>query len=98
MIRYLNGFTTPSFRWVLWSLLPLVLSSSVVCRADLRQDYDMLIDWARRNVQHKREQKKMEGIDSDIYNAIIEYYNGSNDTSESEELLQLPSDGDKQSS
>ena len=92
MIRYLNGFTTPLFRWVSWSLLPLVLSSSVVCRADLRQDYDMLIDWARRNVQHKREQKKMEGIDSDIYNAIIEYYDDSNDTSESEELLQPPSE------
>ena len=98
MIRYLNGFTTPSFRWVSWSLLPLVLSSSVVCRADLRRDYDMLIEHARRNVQHKREQKKMEGIDSDIYNAILEYYDGKNDTTVEEELLQLPSDGDKQSS
>ena len=98
MIRYLNGFITPSFRWVSWSLLPLVLSSSVVCRADLRQDYDMLIDWARRNVQHKRQQKKLQTLDADIYSAILEYYNGSNDTTESEELLQLPSDGDKQSS
>ena len=95
MIKSLDGFTTPSFRWVSWSLLPLVLFSSVVCRADLRQDYDTLMYWARKNVQHKKEQKKMEGIDSDIYNAIIEYYNGSDDTTESEELLQLPSDGDQ---
>ena len=40
----------------------------------------------------------MEGIDSNIYNAIIEYYDGKNDTTVEEELLQLPSDGDKQSS
>ena len=39
--------------------------------------------------------KKLETLDEDIYSAILEYYNGSNDTTESEELLQLPSDGNK---
>tara|TARA_B100000927_G_scaffold232944_1_gene193143 strand:- start:10 stop:186 length:177 start_codon:yes stop_codon:yes gene_type:complete len=58
----------------------------------------MLIQHARRNVEHKRQQKRMQGIDNDIYNAILEYYNGKNDTTVEEELLQLPSDGDKQSS
>ena len=65
---------------------------------DLMQDYNTLIEFARRNVQYERQQKKLETLDEDIYSAILEYYDGSNDTTESEELLQLPSDGDKQSS
>ena len=65
---------------------------------DLMQDYNTLIEFARRNVQYESQQKKLETLDEDIYSAILEYYNGSNDTTESEELLQLPSDGDKQSS
>ena len=65
---------------------------------DLMQDYNTLIEFARRNVQYERQQKKLQTLDEDIYSAILEYYNGSNDTTESEELLQLPSDGDKQSS
>ena len=65
---------------------------------DLMQDYYTLMEFARRNVQYERQQKKLQTLDEDIYSAILEYYNGSNDTTESEELLQLPSDGDKQSS
>tara|TARA_R100001082_G_scaffold100919_1_gene70263 strand:+ start:83 stop:322 length:240 start_codon:yes stop_codon:yes gene_type:complete len=65
---------------------------------DLMQDYNTLIEFARRNVQYEKKQKKLQTLDEDIYSAILEYYNGSNDTTESEELLQLPSDGDKQSS
>ena len=65
---------------------------------DLMQDYNTLVEFARRNVQYEKKQKKLETLDEDIYSAILEYYNGSNDTTESEELLQLPSDGDKQSS
>ena len=67
-------------------------------KADLMQDYNTLMQFARRNVQYERQQKKLQTLDEDIYSAILEYYNGSNDTTESEELLQLPSDGDKQSS
>jgi len=65
---------------------------------DLMQDYYTLMEFARRNVQYEKKQKKLQTLDEDIYSAILEYYNGSNDTTESEELLQLPSDGDKQSS
>ena len=64
-------------------------------KADLMQDYNTLMQFARRNVQYERQQKKLQTLDEDIYSAILEYYNGSNDTTESEELLQLPSDGNK---
>ena len=66
--------------------------------SDVMQDYYTLMEFARRNVQYERKQKKLQTLDEDIYSAILEYYNGSNDPTESEELLQLPSDGDKQSS
>ena len=65
---------------------------------DVMQDYYTLMEFARRNVQYERQQKKLQTLDEDIYSAILEYYNGSNDTTVEEELLQLPSDGDKQSS
>ena len=55
---------------------------------DLMQDYETLMYFARKNVEHARREKKLETLDEDIYSAILEYYNGSNDTTESEELLQ----------
>jgi len=64
-------------------------------QADLKQDYDTLMYWTRKNVEHTRREKKLETLDEDIYSAILEYYNGSDDTPKSEELLQLPSDGDQ---
>ena len=67
-------------------------------KADLMQDYETLMYFAKEHVEHARREKKLETLDEDIYSAILEYYNGSNDTTESEELLQLPSDGDKPSS
>ena len=63
-------------------------------KADLKQDYDTLMYWTRKNVEHARREKKLETLDEDIYSAILEYYNGSDGTTQSEELLQLPSDGD----
>ena len=65
-------------------------------KADLMQDYDTLMYWTRKNVEHARKEKKLETLDEDIYSAILEYYNGSDDTPKQEELLQLPSDGDEQ--
>ena len=59
--------------------------------SDLMQDYYTLMQFARKNVEYERKQKKLQTLDADIYSAILEYYNGSNDTSKSEELLQLPS-------
>ena len=64
-------------------------------KADLMQDYETLMYFAKENVEHARREKKLETLDEDIYSAILEYYNGSNDTTESAELLQLPSDGNK---
>ena len=64
-------------------------------KADLMQDYETLMYFAKENVEHSRREKKLETLDEDIYSAILEYYNGSNDTTESEELLQLPSDGNQ---
>ena len=66
--------------------------------SDLMQDYNTLMEFARRNVQYERQKRKMEGLDIDIYNAILEYYNDSNGATEQEELLQLQSNRDKQSS
>ena len=63
-------------------------------QADLMQDYDTLMYWTRKNVEHARKEKKLETLDEDIYSAILEYYNGSNDTTEQEELLQFQSNGD----
>ena len=64
-------------------------------KADLMQDYETLMYFAKENVEHARREKKLETLDEDIYSAILEYYNGSDDTTESEELLQLPSDGNQ---
>ena len=61
---------------------------------DLMQDYETLMYFAKENVEHARREKKLETLDEDIYSAILEYYNGSNDTTEQEELLQLQSNGD----
>ena len=64
-------------------------------KADLIQDYETLMYFAKENVEHARRERKLQTLDEDIYSAILEYYNGSNDTTESEELLQLPSDGNQ---
>ena len=61
---------------------------------DLMQDYETLMYFARKNVEHARREKKLETLDEDIYSAILEYYNGSNGTTEQEELLQFQSNGD----
>ena len=47
---------------------------------DVMQDYYTLMEFARRNVQYERQQRKLQTLDEDIYSAILEYYNGSNDT------------------
>ena len=42
---------------------------------DLMQDYETLMYFARKNVEHARREKKLETLDEDIYSAILEYYN-----------------------
>ena len=59
--------------------------------ADLMDDYNTLVIFARKNVEYKRNKVRTEGIEDDIYKALMEFDHGSNDPTESEELLQLPS-------
>ena len=77
------------------SMMIAAVAWCAAAKADLMQDYDTLMYWTRKNVEHARREKKLETLNEDIYSAILEYYNGSNDTTESEELLQLPSDGNQ---
>ena len=80
------------------SMMIAAVAWCAAAKADLMQDYDTLMYWTRKNVEHARKEKKLETLDEDIYSAILEYYNGSDGTTQSEELLQLPSDGDQQGS
>ena len=76
------------------SMMIAAVAWCAAAKADLMQDYDTLMYWTRKNVEHARREKKLETLDEDIYSAILEYYNGSNDTTEQEELLQFQSNGD----
>ena len=51
-----------------------------------------------RNARRTRIEKNMTQPDDAINKALAEFNNGGNDTTKSEELLQLPSDGNKPSS
>ena len=51
-----------------------------------------------RNARRTQIEKNMTQPDDAINKALAEFNNGGNDTTESEELLQLPSDGNKPSS
>ena len=51
-----------------------------------------------RNARRTKIEKNMTQPDDAINRALAEFNNGGNDTTESEELLQLPSNGDKPSS
>ena len=77
------------------SMMIAAVAWCAAAKADLMQDYETLMYFAKENVEHARREKKLETLDEDIYSAILEYYNGSNDTTESEKLLQLPSDGNQ---
>ena len=51
-----------------------------------------------RNARRTKMEKNMTQPEDAINRALAEFNNGSNDTTKSEELLQLPSNGDKPSS
>ena len=51
-----------------------------------------------RNARRTRIEKNMTQPDDAINRALMEFYNGSNGSTESQELLQLSSDGNKSSS
>ena len=52
----------------------------------------------QRNARRNEVEKNMTQPDDAINRALMEFYNGSNGSTESQELLQLSSDGDKPSS
>ena len=79
------------------SMMIAAVAWCAAAKADLMQDYETLMYFAKENVEHARREKKLETLDEDIYSAILEYYNGSNDTTEQEELLQFQSDKSGQS-
>ena len=56
----------------------------------------MANEWIDRIREWEWEQKNKDP-EFDINNALAEYFNGSNDPTEQEELLQLPGNGDQQS-
>ena len=51
-----------------------------------------------RNARRTKIEENMTQPDDAINKALAEFNNGGNDTTKSEELLQLPSDGNKPSS
>ena len=79
-------------------LLPIILVGCTApvtdppAHANLEQDYNTLMIWARKNVEYERNKVRTEGIEDDIYKALMEFNHGSDDTTEQEVLLQLPSD------
>ena len=52
----------------------------------------------QRNARRNEVEKNMTQPDDAINRALMEFHNGSNGSTESQELLQLPSDGNKSSS
>ena len=52
----------------------------------------------QRNARRNEVEKNMTQPDDAINRALMEFHNGSNGSTESQELLQLPSDGNKPSS
>ena len=78
-------------------LLPIILVGCTApvtdppAHADIMQDYQTLMKFARKNVQYQRNQKRQTEIPSMLDDALGDFYDGTNDTAKSEELLQLPS-------
>ena len=77
------------------SMIIAAVAWCAAAKADLMQDYETLMYFAKENVEHARRERKLQTLDEDIYSAILEYYDDRHDTTESEELLQLPSDGNQ---
>ena len=67
-----------------------------VIPGSLPESASMANEWIDRIREWEWEQKKKDPA-FDINNALAEYFNGSNDPTEQEELLQFPSDQSEQS-
>ena len=62
----------------------------------LADNYQTANEWINKLRQWELEQKRTDP-EFDINSALAEYFNGSDDPTEQEELLQFPSNGDQQS-
>ena len=78
-------------------LLPIILVGCTApvtdppAHADIMQDYQTLMQFARKNVQYQKRKQRTIQIPSMLDDALGDFYNGTNDTAKQEELLQLPS-------
>ena len=74
-------------------LLPIILVGCTApitdppAHADMMEDYNTLMIFARKNIEYERNKVRTESIEGDIYKALMEFDHGSNDTTEQEELL-----------
>ena len=48
------------------SMMIAAVAWCAAAKADLMQDYDTLMYWTRKNVEHARKEKKLETLDEDI--------------------------------
>ena len=53
------------------SMMIAAVAWCAAAKADLKQDYDTLMYWTRKNVEHARREKKLETLDEDIYLSLI---------------------------
>ena len=100
MLQYTGYLST-----MIGILIPLLLMTSPVKAMEKQQPYDGLLpdnsqtlnNWITKMRQWELE-RTIRDPEFDINNALAEFFNGSDGSTESEELLQLPSGEDKQSS
>ena len=96
MLQYTGYLST-----MIGILIPLLLMMSPVKAMEKQQPYDGLLpdnsqtlnNWITKMRQWELEQT-IRDPEFDINKALEEFFNGSNDPTEQEELLQLSSDGD----
>ena len=100
MLQYTGYLST-----MIGILIPLLLMMSPVKAMEKQQPYDGLLpdnsqtlnNWITKMRQWELEQT-IRDPEFDINNALAEFFNGSDGSTESEELLQLPSGEDRQGS
>ena len=98
MLQYTGYLST-----MIGILIPLLLMTSPVKAMEKQQPYDGLLpdnsqtlnNWITKMRQWELEQT-IRDPEFDINKALEEFFNGSNDPTEQEELLQLSSDRDQQ--
>ena len=82
-------------------LLPILMMTTPVMANGIDGDYDKFYDDLYENMWEAQRQERMKNRtlpEDSINKALMEFENGSNGSTKSQELLQLSSDGDKSSS